>query len=86
MRAFEDLAVNSRQAAQAGTRSAASEGVSSTGYAAQARLRDAHGQTHYVMVEPDGDMELAAGSEVLLVRRAGPRFLAIPNPNPLLSD
>lgn len=61
-------------------------GSARPGYAAQARLRDVHNQAHYVMVEPEGDMELVAGSEVLLVKRAGSRFIAIPNPNPLLSD
>ncbi len=55
------------------------------GYPAQARLSDAYGQSHYVMVEPDGDMELGAGTEVLIVRKKGHIFLAIPNPNPLLS-
>jgi hypothetical protein len=54
-------------------------------YPAQARLTDAHGQSHYVMVEPDGEMELAAGIEVLIVKKKGHVFLAIPNPNPLLS-
>lgn len=56
------------------------------GYPAQARLTDSHGQAHYVMVEPDGQEALTAGSEVLIVRKKGHLFLAIPNPNPLLSD
>jgi hypothetical protein len=61
-------------------------GSARPGYPAQARLTDEYGQAHYVMVEPDGDTELAAGSEVLIVKKQGYLFLAIPNPNPLLSD
>ena len=61
-------------------------GRASPGSPAQARLRDEHGQSHYVMIEPDGDSELTAGSEVLIVKMRGHVFLAIPNPNPLLSD
>lgn len=61
-------------------------GKARPGYPAQARLKDAHGQSHYLMVEPDGDAELEARSEVLIVKRQGHLFLAIPNPNPLLSD
>ena len=60
--------------------------ASRPGYPAQARLNDAHGQSHYLMVEPDGELELAAGAEVLIVRKKGHIFLAIPNPNPLLSQ
>jgi hypothetical protein len=53
---------------------------------AQARVRDALGRTHYVMVEPDeADEVFPAGSEVLLVRRVGgSRFRAIANPRPEL--
>jgi hypothetical protein len=61
-------------------------GAARPGYPAQARLRDAHGQSHYVMVEPDGDLELPAGSQVLIVKKKGHLFLAIRNPNPLLTD
>jgi len=61
-------------------------GSARPGFPAQARLKDVHGQSHYVMVEPDGDAELSAGSEVLIVKKQGHLFLAIPNPNPLLSD
>jgi len=48
---------------------------------AQARLNDKFGQTHYVMVEPDAaETEFAAGSHVLLIRRKGSLFIAVPNP------
>ncbi len=61
-------------------------GHAGPGSPAQARLKDMHGQSHYVMVEPDDDTDLAAGREVLIVKKQGHVFLAIPNPNPLLID
>jgi hypothetical protein len=62
-------------------------GNARAGYAAQARLRDEHGQTHYVMVEPDSAKEqLPQGSEVLLIKKQGVHFTAIINPNPVLVD
>jgi len=62
-------------------------GTAKKGYAAQARLTDEHGQSHYVMVEPDVSAdELPHGSEVLLIKKTGHTFLAIPNSNPLLVD
>ena len=54
---------------------------------AQAKLRDRHDLTHYVMVEPDLDDEVfSQGDEVLLVRRTGTVFRAIRNPNRSLTD
>ena len=54
---------------------------------AQARLRDEHGKTHYVMVEPDVDGdELSSGIPVLLVKVDGPRFRAIAAPSEALVD
>ncbi len=62
-------------------------GTARKGYAAQARLNDEHGQTHYVMVEPDSvSEELPQGSEVLLIKKKGTRFTVIANPNPVLVD
>lgn len=57
------------------------------GDSAEARLRDRYGQVHYIRVEPEADAEsLPQGSEVLLVRHLGHNcFIAIPNPNPVLS-
>ena len=46
---------------------------------AQAKLRDQHGQTHYVLVEPDGDEMFEPGCSVVLVRKAGAGFRAIRN-------
>ena len=62
-------------------------GTARRGYAAQARLNDQHGQTHYVMVEPEGESaELPSGCEVLLIKKNGSRFIAIENPNPVLVE
>ena len=62
-------------------------GTARKGYAAQARLNDEHGQTHYVMVEPGAaEEQLPQGSEVLLIKKTGTRFIVIANPNPVLVD
>ncbi len=62
-------------------------GTASEGKPAEARMRDRYQQAHYIMVEPDDPAEqLGQGSEVLLVRRDGPRYRAILNPNPALTD
>lgn len=62
-------------------------GTARQGYAAQARLNDQYGQTHYVMVEPEtADGELPSGCEVLLIKKSGNRFIAIANPNPVLVE
>ncbi|MGH7020719.1 MAG: YqiJ family protein [Brevundimonas sp.] len=55
--------------------------------AAQARVRDEHGQVHYVMVEPDNATDVfAQGSSVLLVRHAGAKYFAIHNTSVSLRD
>lgn len=55
--------------------------------AAQARVRDAHGQAHYIMVEPDNtDESFAEGHSVLLVRYAGAKYFAIHNTSASLRD
>jgi membrane protein implicated in regulation of membrane protease activity len=59
------------------------QGHARSGMAAQAKVRDAYGRAHYVMVEPDlPDQEFAEGSTVLLVKKAGAKFHAIKNPHP----
>ena len=46
----------------------------------QAKLRDQHGQAHYVLVEPDNaGEELEPGSEVVIVRQASAVYYAIKN-------
>lgn len=55
--------------------------------AAQARVRDQHGQVHYVMVEPDNSADVfEQGSSVLLVRYAGAKYFAIHNTSVSLRD
>ncbi|MNU30063.1 Inner membrane protein YqiJ [compost metagenome] len=55
--------------------------------AAQARVRDEHGQVHYVMVEPDNAADVfVQGSSVLLVRHAGAKYFAIHNTSVSLRD
>jgi hypothetical protein len=57
------------------------------GYPAEARLKDEHGQLHYVMVEPDSDSEeFAQGSTVLLVKQESSVFRAIRNTSDALID
>ncbi len=47
-------------------------GTARCGQPAQARLRDEHGQSHYVMVEPSAPEEVfETGTDVLLVDRQG---------------
>ena len=58
-------------------------GTARPGYPAQAKVLNQHGQTLYVMVEPDGAGTLESGASVLLVRQiSGSRFAAIANPRP----
>lgn len=55
--------------------------------AAQARVRDQHGQVHYVMVEPDNATDVfVQGGSVLLVRHAGAKYFAIHNTSASLQD
>jgi membrane protein implicated in regulation of membrane protease activity len=55
--------------------------------AAQARVRDAFGQVHYVMVEPDNAQDVfVEGASVLIVRHAGAKFFAIHNSSASLRD
>ena len=59
-------------------------GTARPGYPAQARVPNEHGQTLYVMVEPDAEgMTFESGERVLLTKRiAGSRFAAAVNPWP----
>lgn len=60
-------------------------GTAKAGKAAQGKLKDRHGQTHYVMIEPESAEEVfAQGTEVLLVQHHGAFFKAIRNTNTLL--
>ena len=62
-----------------GRRATITDGVARAGSPARARVRDVHGQAHYVMVEPhEQSSELHSGDEVLLVRREKDQFYATP--------
>jgi hypothetical protein len=53
-------------------------GTARRGAPAKARVRDAYGQTHYVMVEPNDDGgAVRQGETVLLVRREGGIFIGL---------
>lgn len=61
-------------------------GEATSGRPAEAKLKDPHGATHYLLVEPDvGGERFAAGAEVLIVARDGAVFKAIVNPSVALS-
>lgn len=60
-------------------------GTSRAGSPARAKVKDAFGHPHFVMVEPhDEGAQLAEGETVLLVRREGEIFFAVAYDNPLL--
>lgn len=55
------------------------------GLAAQARVKDSHGRSHYLMVEPDLEDEVFdEGTQVLIVRKVGAFHRCIANPHPTL--
>jgi hypothetical protein len=67
----------------AGGGGGAPAGAPRRGLAAQARVRDALGRSHYLMVEPDIDDEVfEEGAQVLIVRKAGAFYRCIANPHP----
>ena len=62
-------------------------GTARSGSPAQGKLKDRHGQAHYVMIEPDvAKEEFSQGTEVLLVRQKGSVFTAIQNTSTVLGD
>lgn len=63
-------------------------GLAARGSPAEAKLTDRHGQTHYVLVEPDIETEtFSAGDRVLLVSRGhGGTFRAIVSDSAAFSD
>lgn len=62
-------------------------GSAKAGSPAEAKVRDHHGTTHYIMVEPDSDTEvLTRQHSLLLVRKSGSIFKAIINTNTALAD
>lgn len=62
-------------------------GTARAGYPAEAKVRDQHGYSHYIQLEPDSpEDEFWQGNEVLLLSRQGAVYKAILNPNPHLSE
>ena len=60
-------------------------GTARPGSPARAKVIDRHGQSHFVMVEPnDITTQLNAGDTVLLVRREGQTFYGVHYESPLL--
>ena len=61
-----------------GKRAIVTVGTARRGSPAQARVRDVHGQSHYVMVEPSSDHQaVEAGETLLLVRREHGIFIGL---------
>lgn len=61
-------------------------GEARAGAPAEAKLTDARGQTHYILVEPDAaGAAFRQGSEVLIVEKRGAVFRAAANETPALS-
>lgn len=68
-----------------GKRAQITIGSARRGCPAQARVRDVHGQQHYVMIEPVSDEHaIGAGETVLLVRREGGIFIGLAEGDALL--
>jgi len=62
-----------------------SQGIARAGLAAEARVRDKHGRTHYLLVEPDmPDEKLDEGTQILVVSKIGAIWRCIRNPHPKL--
>jgi len=60
-----------------------SGGTARRGLAAQARVKDTHGRSHYLMVEPELDDEVfEEGTEILVVRKAGAFYRCVAKPPP----
>lgn len=68
-----------------GKRATVTIGTARRGSPARARVRDLHGQVHYVMMEPNEDGgAIDAGESALLVRRDGDIFIGLPDGDALL--
>lgn len=60
-------------------------GTATSDKPAQIRVKDTHGQTHYVMGYADNEA-IGQGQSVLLIAQSGMYFKVITNPNPALVD
>lgn len=66
-----------------GKRAVVTTGQAAQGSPAKARVRDVHGQPHYVLVEPSDNQIVPEGGELLLVRREGELFIGLYEGEPL---
>lgn len=55
------------------------ESEASRGRPARGRVVDQHGQAHYLMIEPEGDVPIPPGRRGVLTRREGAIFVAAPD-------
>ncbi|MBO9478565.1 YqiJ family protein [Shimia sp. R11_0] len=54
------------------------QGVAARGRPAEAKIKDRHGNTHYLRVEPlEEDASFAQGSDVTIIRKRGDKFFVI---------
>lgn len=61
-------------------------GQSTKGYPAEAKFTDIHGQTHYLMVEPEEDgIVFKQGESIILSKENSSGFYAIKNENTILN-
>ena len=62
-------------------------GTAADGYPAEAKVKDQHGYSHYIQLEPDDSSEVfEQGTAVLLLSRAGATYRGIRNSNPHLAE
>jgi hypothetical protein len=54
-------------------------GTARKGAPAEAKVIGPKGNTHYILVEPEGDEEFAFGAEILLTEKTGPVFRGVVN-------
>jgi len=62
-------------------------GTAETGKPAEAKLKDQHGQTHYILVEPDNEGEkFKQGDTTIVVSQSGAVYKVIAAENPAMTD
>jgi hypothetical protein len=62
-------------------------GVAREGKPAQAKLKDQHGQTHYLLVVPDNPEEhFEQGNKTIIVSQSGSIFRVIANTSSSMTD
>ena len=61
-----------------GHRGTITQGTAARGKPAEAKIKDRHGNIHYLRVEPlDDDGVFAQGSDITLIRKRGDKFFVI---------